>query len=278
MSDPYKTMLTCLREAREQWQKASEAPSGDDEHDAASDMADAIEDALTLLTSRKPADAKATPREVAVTVLVAALDRWDSARNRFERDAAVGKMVDAIRYNVVPLLSRTLVHVKDNPGDLAAAEALNRTLWELNRLDPENVAGVDALYAGDNTSVARTCAELSPYAHVQAALMVPLIRLAGSVERAEELRYHLADNGESVAYNLRLARDAWAAVDALKDPVEDAVNALYDAARDPHTVTVLDRLTERAGLVWVCGEPCGWRNPSHTDTCDECDKPRPAEV
>jgi hypothetical protein len=40
---------------------------------------------------------------------------------------------------------------------------------------------------------------------------------------------------------------------------------LYDAAGDQE-VAVLDELSVRAGLIWVC-DSCGWRNPHWFDTC-----------
>jgi hypothetical protein len=40
---------------------------------------------------------------------------------------------------------------------------------------------------------------------------------------------------------------------------------LYDAAGD-REVTVLDDVSVRAGLIWVC-DACGWRNPHWFDSC-----------
>lgn len=59
----------------------------------------------------------------------------------------------------------------------------------------------------------------------------------------------------------------------------DAVRRMYDVARDGMELDVLDALTERAGLIWVChaGEEegdmfsgCGWCNPEECGKCQQC--------
>lgn len=63
------------------------------------------------------------------------------------------------------------------------------------------------------------------------------------------------------------------------DARKDVLTALYQAAEDcgsssqaEMTLSVLDELTEKAGLIWVCGE-CGWRNPACRDEC-QCGQAR----
>lgn len=59
------------------------------------------------------------------------------------------------------------------------------------------------------------------------------------------------------------------------DARSDVLKALYDAAGgDGSGRSVLDGLTEKAGLIWVC--ECYWRNPSDCDKCGGCGTVRTA--
>lgn len=79
--------------------------------------------------------------------------------------------------------------------DIVAADILANALQELNMLDTGKFGRGGHRYTVDNTGFVRRgeATELSPYAHVEAALMVALTRLAGAPERVEELRRHLFD-------------------------------------------------------------------------------------
>lgn len=87
---------------------------------------------------------------------------------------------------------------------LAMAEMLWASLHGLNRADPQETGDSDlAWYWTDNRHSAVAAGEdLSPYAHVWAALKYSLTKLTGSDEWAYALYSLLSDNGESVAYNL----------------------------------------------------------------------------
>ncbi len=89
------------------------------------------------------------------------------------------------------------------------------TLLEMNRADDESMP--DYPYAVDNGYLVKTgrAAELSPYAHVQAALRQALLPLAGGdPDRASELETAGYDNGGELPYVLGPLREAWAAADA----------------------------------------------------------------
>lgn len=165
----------------------------------------------------------------------------------------------------------------DNPGDLKAAQALWDTLWTLNRVDPDNVAGLDGAYAGDNTGSVLRNPELSmsPYAHVQAALLFSLTRLCdGSKERAQQALYGLHDSGEDVPYVLDYLRKEWAAQDATRDPVEEALAALFERTRSTEEYDALVWLVASAGLRWDCAA-CGATNAARKDVCEHCTTARP---
>lgn len=100
---------------------------------------------------------------------------------------------------------------------LGMAQMLLETLQRLNLVDPDNERGLNTFYAADNTYLVRTGAhaELSPYAHVQAALMTALTALMdGDAEAAGELYEEIVSNGESVLFNLKAAAAERAAADA----------------------------------------------------------------
>lgn len=162
----------------------------------------------------------------------------------------------------------------DNPGDLKAAQSLLDVLYTLNSLDPDNVAGVDGVYAGDNTfDVLRNPAlSMSPYTHVRTALLFSLTRLCdGSRSRAEQVLETAYDNGDSVARALeRLRETVWTE----PDPVEDAVAALFEHARTSEEYDVLTRLVAAAGLRWDCAE-CGATEAASKDVCEHCTTARP---
>jgi hypothetical protein len=103
----------------------------------------------------------------------------------------------------------------ESEADIRAAEILGHALYELNGITPDDNAG-NVRYASDNTYQVRTgkVDELSPYAHVGAALMVPLTRLAGSEERAWELRDVLVDNDCNVRSALEYLGPIWAEEDS----------------------------------------------------------------
>lgn len=100
--------------------------------------------------------------------------------------------------------------------DLEAAESLLSVLRELKRVDVDNVAGRNNVYTLDNTGSGH---ELTTYAHVRAALMLPLVFLAGSSERAAELLDACHEGAETtVAHALKFMREKWAAQDAVDKP------------------------------------------------------------
>jgi len=53
--------------------------------------------------------------------------------------------------------------------------------------------------------------------------------------------------------------------------VEDILSKLYEVA-DDDAVVVLDAVTIKAGLIWVC--KCKWHNRTTEDTCENCGKQR----
>lgn len=103
-----------------------------------------------------------------------------------------------------------------NPEELKAAEALLNTLYTLNAVDPDNTAGLNVVYATDNTSQATTdpTVVMSPYAHVRAALLFTLTRLAnGDAARGEQLLAEATDTGDCVRLVLASQSEQWAQED-----------------------------------------------------------------
>jgi hypothetical protein len=109
--------------------------------------------------------------------------------------------------------------------DVAAADILANTLRELNMLNAGFGPGGDR-YTVDSTGLVRRgeATELSPYAHVEAAIMVALSRLAGTPERAQELRRHLFD-GDTTDVLARLGEN-WAHEDA--ESMKDGAGGVSD--------------------------------------------------
>ncbi|WP_367139303.1 hypothetical protein [Saccharothrix sp. HUAS TT1] len=171
----------------------------------------------------------------------------------------------------------TLDPEADDPAELELADTLNRTLYELNRMNHPQ-------HSGDNSWEVRTgrAVELNVYAHVQAALMQVLERLAGTKDRADELRGHLIDCvDEGAAYVLAQVRPEWAHEDAEKaleqHPTAVLVRRLLDEQPDSRAYEAMVAQLVAAGAMWWCGE-CDWHTVSVADTCGNCASPRPEQA
>ncbi|ONI83486.1 hypothetical protein ALI22I_33880 [Saccharothrix sp. ALI-22-I] len=99
------------------------------------------------------------------------------------------------------------------------ADRLRELLYEFNM----SGGALPGFYENDNTHVVESEGfyAAKPWALVQQALRLSLTGLVGSSERAEELYDSLIDNGEDVAFNLRVMRDKWAN-DALEQHLQMA--------------------------------------------------------
>lgn len=132
--------------------------------------------------------------------------------------------------------------------DIVAADILANALQELNMLDTGKFGPGGHRYTVDNTGFVRRgeATELSPYAHVEAALMVALTRLAGAPERVEELRRHLFDG--DTADILASLRKTWAQEDA-----ERAEQGAVDDPDDPPAAVTFTNMSTPAsfGAEWT---------------------------
>jgi hypothetical protein len=103
------------------------------------------------------------------------------------------------------------------PDNRAAIIAIAETLWTARKaLNASDVHGIDALATGYRTG--------SAYDHTTDALRAVILPLVGGDEaRAAEVLFLLADNYESVAYNLDV--EARAHADAARDTLTDLPHA-----------------------------------------------------
>ncbi|WP_367139297.1 Ran-binding zinc finger domain-containing protein [Saccharothrix sp. HUAS TT1] len=163
---------------------------------------------------------------------------------------------------------------------LRAAVLLRRTLAELNLMDPQNLEGLDGFYGGDNSGLVPV-PELSAYAHVQYALLMPLSRLAGSRERGRELYTEVVGNDDPVADLLLTLRAKWEEEDRVRAEQEKelalAIEALLASANSDEDYVVVARLMMKAGLLWECPD-CGLQVAATRTACEGCDTVRPDTV
>lgn len=114
---------------------------------------------------------------------------------------------------------------------LLMADMLWQTLYNMNMSDPNNTGAKElTFYHWDNSATwGHTAAQqqMTPYAHVQAALMYALRMLTESEAEAQILRDLLSDNNESVTDNLPRARATTA--DNRKTALKDRYADLWDA-------------------------------------------------
>lgn len=102
---------------------------------------------------------------------------------------------------------------------LAMANMLWSTLYNLNMSDPKDTGARELSWY--HTDVGEG---MSPYRHVQAALLYALRQLTGfNEEHVTRLRHLLADNGEDVEWNLRVLREELVAEEA--ERIENAFDA-----------------------------------------------------